>query len=229
MTKEISPSLWWSIPQAIIWIVTRSETEVSRASGSNTISSLRRVIGIRPLSDRQEPPVSLAAAPNDLLRAWQATHITLYGREWGKGRSRSIPTRSGLHLRDYRGEVCLGAPTLYFDTSRYWSNLYVRPDDCKRRWPAVLEQTAEASRPLAPARHSTDSEVLAFLEGRREALRAERKRAGRDVLLRAAMDHFGLSRKVALDIWNSAARDRKGGRPKTAKARQRYVDLKKSR
>jgi hypothetical protein len=63
--------------------------------------------------------------------------------------------------------------------------------------------------------------VLALIEEKRKAFRAERKRAGRDVLLRAAMDHFGLSRKVALDIWNSAPRDRKGGRPKKAKIRDR--------
>ena len=31
------------------------------------------------------------------------------------------------------------------------------------------------------------------------------------------MDHFGLSRKIALSIWNGTARDRKGGRPKSAK------------
>ena len=55
------------------------------------------------------------------------------------------------------------------------------------------------------------------LEEKQKALRAERKRAGRDVLLRAAMDHFGLSRKVALDIWNKAPRDRKGGRPRNAR------------
>jgi hypothetical protein len=30
------------------------------------------------------------------------------------------------------------------------------------------------------------------------------------------MNHFGLSRKVVLDIWNIAPRDRKGGRPKKA-------------
>ena len=53
--------------------------------------------------------------------------------------------------------------------------------------------------------------MLALIEDKRKAFRAERKRAGRDVLLRAAMNHFGLSRKVALDIWNSASRDRKGG------------------
>jgi hypothetical protein len=48
-------------------------------------------------------------------------------------------------------------------------------------------------------------------------LRAERRSAGRDVLLRAAMDHYGLPRKVALDVWKSASHDRKGGRPKKPK------------
>jgi hypothetical protein len=68
------------------------------------------------------------------------------------------------------------------------------------------------------ARRPSDDEVLALIEEKRRAFRAERKRAGRDVLLGVAMKHFGLSRKVALDIWNSAPRDRKGGRPKKAKA-----------
>ena len=72
---------------------------------------------------------------------------------------------------------------------------------CPCRWAAAVD----------------DGEVLAFIEEKRQVLRAERKRAGRDVLLGAAMSHFGLSRKIALDLWNSAARDHKGGRPKNAK------------
>ena len=48
-------------------------------------------------------------------------------------------------------------------------------------------------------------------------LRVEGKRAGRDVLLNVAMKHFGLSRKVVLDIWNNAPHDRKGGRPRKQK------------
>ena len=49
----------------------------------------------------------------------------------------------------------------------------------------------------------SDSDVRAFIEEKRHALRAERKGAGRDVLLRAAMNHFGLSRKIALSIWSA--------------------------
>jgi hypothetical protein len=217
MTDDASPSPWWSIPQVFVWIVTRSESKVLRAGNLRTAASLLRMTGIRSLSVPEEPPVTLAAAPDELVQAWQARRIALYGREGGKGPSRSIPGRGGLCLRDYRGEVCLGDRTLYFDARPFWSSLSVRADDCRRCWPAPVDQRTRTSRPLTATRRPSDGEVLAFIEEKRKALRAERRRAGRDVLLRAAMNHFGLSRKVALDIWNSAPRDRKGGRPKKAK------------
>ena len=216
MTEDVSPSPWWSIPQVLAWIVTRSESKVLRAGSLRTVTGLLRMTGIRPLSVPEEPPVTLAVAPDELVQAWQARRIALYGRARGKGSSRSIPARGGLCLRDYRGEVCLGDRTLYFDTRPFWSSLSVRADDCRRCWPTPVSQTARASRPLTAARRPSDGEVLALIEEKRKALRAERRRAGRDVLLRAAMNHFGLSRKVILDIWNSAPRDRKGGRPKRA-------------
>lgn len=210
-------SAWWSIPQAIVWIVTRSDSQLLRAGGVRTIAGVRRMKGIRAASIPHEPPVSLAAAPNELLHAWRARRIELFGRQWGKEPSRSIAGRSDLRLRDYRGEVRLGDGTLYFDTHPFWSDLSVRADDCKQCWPVPAAGKDPGGRPLTAARRPSDSEVLAFMEEKRQALRTERKRAGRDVLLGAAMNHFGLSRKIALDIWNSAARDHKGGRPKNAK------------
>jgi len=62
--------------------------------------------------------------------------------------------------------------------------------------------------------------VLALIEQKRKEFRAERKKAGRDVLLRVAMNHFGLPQKVVLAIWNSEPRDRKGGRPRKTKTGQ---------
>ena len=168
---------------------------------------------MRRASGLDEPPVSLATAPDELLQAWQARRVALFGRKWGKEPSRLILGPRRLGLRDYRGEVCLGDRTLYFDRHPFWSNLSVRSDDCKRCWPEPATRRQPASGPLASARRPSDGEVRVFIEEKRKALRAERKRAGRDVLLRAAMSHFGLSRKVALDVWNDAPRDRKGGRP----------------
>lgn len=217
MTEDGSPSPWWSVPQALVWIVTRSESQVFRAASLRTTASLRRLTGIRSLSGSEEPPVTLAAAPDELAQAWRARRIALYGRERGKGPSRSIRSRSDLCLRDYRGEVCLGDGTLYFDTRRFWSNLSVRADDCRRCWPSPVDQTLRTSRRLTAARRPTDREVLALIEKKRKEFRADRKKAGRDVLLMAAMNHFGLPRKVVLAIWNSEPRDRKGGRPKKTK------------
>jgi hypothetical protein len=217
MTEDVARSPWWSIPQAFVWIVTRSEPKVLRAGSLRTAAGLQRMTGVRPLAVAEEPPVTLAAAPDELVQAWRARRIALYGRARGKGPSRSIPSRGDLCFRDHRGEMCLGDRTLYFDTRPFWSSLSVRADDCRRYWPTPVGQTARTSRPLAAARRPPDGEVLALIEEKRNALRAERRRAGRDVLLRAAMNHFGLSRKVVLDIWNTAPRDRKGGRPKKAK------------
>lgn len=210
-------SPWWSVPQAIVWIVTRSESQLLRADGVRTLAGVKRMKGIKPASGVNEPPVSLAAAPNELLHAWRARRIRLVGRKWGKESSRSIAARSDLRLRDYRGEVCLGNKTLYFDANPFWSNLSVRADDCKRCWPVPAAEKRPGFRADTVANCPSDSDVLGFMEEKRHALRAERKRAGRDVLLRAAMNHFGLSRKITLSIWNNTARDRKGGRPKSAK------------
>jgi hypothetical protein len=168
---------------------------------------------MRRASGLDEPPVSLSAAPDELLQAWQAGRIALFGRKWGKEPSRLIFRLSDLRLRDYRAEVYLADRTLYIDRRPFWSNLSVRTGDCKRCWPEPATRTQPTSGPLVSARRSSDGEVRAFIEEMRKALRAERKRAGRDVLLRAAMSHFSLSRKVALDIWNGVPRDRKGGRP----------------
>lgn len=134
--EDTLSSPWWSVPQAIVWIVTRNESQLLRADGVRTLAGVKRMKGIRPASGVNEPPVSLAAAPNELLYAWRTQLITLVGRKWGKEPSRSIATRSDLRLRDDRGEVCLGNKTLYFNTNPFWSNLSVRADDCKRYWPA---------------------------------------------------------------------------------------------
>ncbi len=217
MTEGGSPSPWWSVPQALVWIVTRSESQVLRAAGLRTIIAVLRLAGLRSLSNPEEPPVALSVAPDELTRAWQTRRIALYGRGWGKGPSRSIGSRDHLSLRDHQSEVCLGDRTLYFGMRPFWSGLSVRADDCRRRWPSPDQQTPRTSRRSKPAYHPSDREVLALIDQKRKEFRAEGMKAGRDVLLSMAMKHFGLSRKVVLAIWNSAPRNRKGGRPAKAK------------
>ena len=171
-------SPWWSIPQAIIWIVTRSESQVLRADGVRTMAGLGRMIGMRWASRLDEPPVSLSAAPDELLQAWQARRIALFGRKWGKELSRLILGLSGLRFRDYRGEVYLADRTLYIDRRPFWSNLSVRAGDCKR---AGLSLPRERSRPLGlwhpHAAPRTTKCACSLKRGGRRSEQNERERA----------------------------------------------------
>ncbi len=212
MTENGSPSPWWSIPQALVWIVMRNESKALQADSVRTIAGLRRIAGIKSVSGPEVPPVTLTAAPGELVRAWQGRRIALYGRASGKGASRSIPGGRDLSLRDFEGEVCLGEKTLYFGTRPFWTNLSVRYDDCMRCWPVM--PVVPAIQGLTTMRRPSEGKVRTFIEEKRKALRGERKRAGRDVLLRAAMSQFGLPRKVLLELWNRTPRDHKGGRPR---------------
>ena len=184
------------------------------ATAARSLANLAYIPGLRPVTDPRKPPVSMAAAPEELQQTWAAGRITISGRERGRGPSRSVSNRSDLRIQDYRAEVCIGDGSLYRGASPFWSNLCIRADDCKRCWPAPHDQRVPTSRSLTGGSIPSDTDVLAFFEAKRKSLRAERRRAGRDVLLRAAMDQFALSHKVVLDIWNSLPHDRKGGRPR---------------
>ena len=129
-------SPWWSIPQAIIWVVTRSESQLLRADGARTLAGVERTKGIRPASGWTSLRCPLQQRPMNCCTLGGLGVFGIFGRKWGNEPSRSIARRSDLRLRDYSGEVCLGDSTLYFDTNPFWSNLSVRADDCKRCWPA---------------------------------------------------------------------------------------------
>jgi hypothetical protein len=213
MADDEEPPIWWSIPQAIVWIVTRSDTQTLRAGRASTLAqTLRMALG--PTSHTKEPPASAKTAVDELHRGWQAGHIAISGRLHGKGPSRSVPIGTHLHIQDHRRVVCIGDASLYRGTSRFWSDLWVRADDCRRCWPAPPEQKAASSTPSHSAGFPSDDAVFAFLKDRRRAFRAEGKKAGREELIKAVMLRFRLQRKAALEIWNRAPHDRKGGRPK---------------
>jgi hypothetical protein len=206
---------WWSIPQAVVWIVTRSDAEILRADRTTVLSQVAR-LALRPASDAKGPPVSARAAVDELQRAWHARRLALAGRANGRGPSASVAAASHLRIQDHRDEVCVGDDGLYRGAGRFWSDLWVRADDCRRCWPAPSRPgvTTSASPPARSAGPPADDVVVAFMDERRKAFRADGRKAGREELLKAAMLRFGLPRKVALDIWRRAPHDRKGGRPK---------------
>ena len=63
MMEDVSLSPWWSIPQAFVWIVTRSEPKVSRAGSRRTaalVPMLRRHAATAE-KERRVPAETLAA------------------------------------------------------------------------------------------------------------------------------------------------------------------------
>jgi len=213
MADDKGPSAWWSIPQAVVWIVTRSDAQVLRAGKACTLSHVARMV-LRPTSHTKDPPRSARAAVDELHRAWQARRIIISGRVEGRGPSQSVPIGADFRIQDHRGEVCIGDDSLYRGVGRFWSDLWVCADDFKRCWSAPSGQGETNSTPSRSAGCPSDNEILAFMEDQRKTLRAEGKKAGREELLKAVMLRFRLPRKFALDIWNRAPHDRKGGRPK---------------
>lgn len=217
MTGDEAASAWWSIPQAVVWIVTRSEAQVVRAGRARTLSQVER-LALPPSSQGADPPASATAAVEALRQAWQGRRIGVAGRLGGRAAAAPVPVAADLRFQDHRGEVCLGEDGLYRGAGRFWSDLWVRAEVCKRCWSGGPQ--AAAGVPAAPRhrRPPPDGEVVRFMQDRRNALRAAGRKAGREELLKEAMLRFGLQRKVALDIWNRAPHDRKGGRPKRARS-----------
>src|SRR5260221_12593285 len=107
MTED-APSPWWSIPQAVVWIVTRSDAQVLRASKVRMLADVTRMAGLRPTSSPKEPPVSAEAARDDLRPAWPSPHIALRRRGRGTRPSRSGPLdprfRNQMQPRNGRNE-----------------------------------------------------------------------------------------------------------------------------
>lgn len=158
----------------------------------------------------------LSAAPEELVGSLAMSADRPERRERATGDRYNSSQTGRLPSRLSRWGM-LGDRTLYFDTRLFWSSLPVRTDGYKHCWPAPINETTRTPRRFIAAYYPSIGEVFALIDEKRRALTAERKRAGRDVLLSVALDHFDPPREVALDIWNSAPRGRKCGRPKKTK------------
>lgn len=182
---------WWSVPQAVVWIVARSESQVLRAAGARMLATLERMTGIWPAAGPQEPPVTLTAAPDELRRAWQAGRLAIFGRERGTGPATRVPARPDLWISDWRGEVSIGDVSKYRGT-RFWSGLFVRAEDCKRCWQAPAGQAGQAAADLAapapPPPIEAKADGAAKVRAIVDAIKADRKQLRRkafDAMVRA--------------------------------------------
>ena len=87
---------WWTVVQAVVWIIRRNLLLVERASGIRTFAALQRLQELRPVSVGDDPPIPLAAAPAELNRAVKDGRVGIYGRRRGSGKLESVAMRGHL-------------------------------------------------------------------------------------------------------------------------------------
>jgi hypothetical protein len=160
---------WWTVVQAVVWIITRSLLLVERASGVRTFAALQRLQELRPVSVGDDPPISLAAAIAELNRAAKEGSVGISGRRRGSGKRESVALRGPLQTPEVRlqtpwladsgngNEVRLSNEAMTRSRD-YWGDLWVRSDKCMTRWPAApaADTTSPASTPAtAPPRKPT--------------------------------------------------------------------------
>ena len=163
----MDPPPWWTMVQAVVWIITRSMRLVERASGIRTFAALQKLQELRPVPVGDDPPISLAAAIAELNRAAKEGSVGISGWRRGSGKRESVAMRWPLQtpevrlqtpwLADSRNEVRLSNEPMA-RTGDYWADLWVLPDECMNRWPAdpAADTTSPASTPAtAPPQKPT--------------------------------------------------------------------------
>jgi hypothetical protein len=166
---------WWSVVQAVTWIVGRSLLLVERASSMDTFAALRRLQELKPVSVGNDPPISLAAAPAELMRAAKDGRVGISGRLGRSGRLESVAMHGHLQtpwLADHGNEVRLGNEQMA-RAGHYWTDLWVRSDECVNRWPR-LSQTIGRAGDVA-ANEVRQATVAAPVPGRRYGGKASQR------------------------------------------------------
>lgn len=137
--------VWWSVAQAVAWLVERSELALTRAASVRTLKGLPR---LQPISVGGEIPISQEAAPRELINSARMGRITIRGRAFGIGDLEDVPVHSDFRLQDHNGTLCIGDSSLYRGSSKYWSDLWVQDNECRRVWP---EKNKPAPRKISQA------------------------------------------------------------------------------
>jgi hypothetical protein len=130
---------WWSITQAIVWIVKRDRALTERAANIREIQALESwELDSRQPAPGESPPIPLMAAPAELLRAAAENRIVIRGRFKGTGGLHPVPVGQfrDARLRDYLnngptiGDVTLG----HFSDHAFWADLWVDSAECVDEW-----------------------------------------------------------------------------------------------
>ena len=153
MSKKTETSRWWSVPQAIVWIVTGDAVQVADATDVQFLPGIWRLSLPRFFSIGDEPPISTARAPDVLLSAiWRGT-VEVFGRYGGEGNPRrvSLGNMIGVKWKDQDGGICI-VEDFGSGPADFWSDLAMRPTECMRRWPAPADQVQRDDTPKHPPR-----------------------------------------------------------------------------
>jgi len=134
---------WWSVPQAIVWIVGRDLAVAERARTVGDIDALEtwEEMPAQPATPPTgEPPISQAAALGELLRAAIVGRIEIRGHYKGTDESRPVPVQSlrAPRLRDYHPYGPVVADGFWSHSpGDFWANLWIKADKCMKRWPGA--------------------------------------------------------------------------------------------
>jgi hypothetical protein len=138
--KVVEVPQWWSVPQAIVWIVTHDDSEVAAAVGIRFPSEIERLT-LRPFSGGDEPPIpSPRRAEGEFLSAIQRGTVEVRGRDCGEGKSVRVVLShmAEPRLRYHDGGICI-IDDFGARSHHYWSELAIRPGECMKRWPGAAE------------------------------------------------------------------------------------------
>jgi hypothetical protein len=202
---------WWSVPQALVWIVSRSEALVERALSLTTIASLKQ-LGLRPFSTGEGLPVTLNAAPNELIRAAIAEKISIYGEKYsGPPGIELVPVRELFwpELFDINGLngcwPCIIEKRQLQPDRRAWTALLVRADDTRGFWPLKSESKDETDSGVS------ETIIDAWLRGEMATRRRVGELKDRDTMVVAVMTEFPgqLSKTRAKALFTAVPEDLK--------------------
>jgi len=209
---------WWSVVQAVTWIIGRSLLLVERASAIRTFAALQRSQELRPVSVGDDPPLSLAAARAELISAAKDGGVRIYGQQRGSVRQERVDMQAHLQtpwLADHGNEVCLLNEQLA-RTGLYWADLWVRSDECMNRWKddhaaqdAMQGGKDDRGKRSGRLSRETDDQILDWMIRYQRNLKHARKRHGRDIILSEARKKFKKLHKDVLAIWNAPTKTRK--------------------
>jgi hypothetical protein len=204
MVESIKAGPWWSVPQAIVWIVSRSAAAAGDAEGIKFLSGLSQLELIAKSPPDGDPPITLWYAPDALLQAAIRGELAITGLDCGTGKQGRVRM---VDLKGPRWKPYAGGEAIVDNEGSAWAELWVRADECMKRWPGDIvpkDEKGPSSEPASLADRTTDNQKREWMWQYRRNLKDAGKKHGREIILAAAMDRFSVLYKDVRSIWDAS-------------------------